>query len=85
MEQATMFPHESNAAVSADLNGKIADIFECMKDGQWRTLTWLEKQVGMTGSGTSAALRSLRKPKYGGHTVERRYVGGRLYEYRLIV
>lgn len=84
MEQATMFPHESNA-VEKTYVGKVAEVFDCMKDGQWRTLTWLEKQVGMTGSGVSATLRNLRKPKYGGHTVDRRYVGGRLYEYRLIV
>ncbi len=33
----------------------------------------------------SAQLRHMRKPRFGGHTVEREYVGDGLYNYRLIV
>lgn len=51
---------------------------------RWWTLRELSVAVGASEASVSARLRDLRKPKYGGHTVERRRVTGGLYEYRLI-
>ena len=30
-------------------------------------------------------MRHLRKPRFGGHTIEREHLGGGLYRYKLIV
>lgn len=62
-----------------------------MSDGQWRTVPEIVLQLGqplISETGASARLRDLRKPRFGGHTVERRRRGGpdsRLYEYRLLL
>lgn len=63
-------------------------VFSLMKDGRWRTLEEIAATVHGSESGVSARLRDMRKPKFGGHTVERRARGDRergLFEYRLIV
>jgi len=68
------------------LSTQLKQVFDLMKDGQWRTLS----EIGAkgSGSGVSARLRDLRKAKFGGHKVERRRKGNPkdgLFEYRLIV
>lgn len=57
--------------------------FDCMADGQWRTLEALASAVGAPTHSVSARLRDMRKPRYGAHLVERKRVTGGLYEYRL--
>jgi hypothetical protein len=49
----------------------------------WLTLAYIAQLIGASEASVSARLRDLRKPKYGGHVVERRRVEGGLYEYRL--
>ena len=56
-----------------------------MADGRWRTLAEIVVVTGGSEAGISARLRDLRKTAFGGHTVERRYRGDGLWEYRLIV
>ena len=72
------------------LTGQNRRVFDCMKDGVWKTLFEIEEVLGQGHSqaGISARLRDLRKEKFGGHTVARRRRGNRsngLFEYRLIV
>jgi len=72
------------------LTGQNKRVFHCMKDGVWRTLSEIEKVLGVGHSqaGISARLRDFRKEKFGGHTVERRRRGNAakgLHEYRLII
>jgi len=55
-----------------------------MSDGRWHTLSELGAKLGYPEASVSARLRDLRKPKHGGHTVERRYAGSGLWEYRLV-
>jgi len=55
-----------------------------MADGRWHTLSELSARLGYPEASVSARLRDLRKPKHGGHTVERRYHGNGLWCYRLI-
>jgi len=61
-------------------------VWALMRDGTWWTLADLTEAIG-TGSeaGVSARIRDFRKPKYGGHTVDKRRVvdGGGTWEYRL--
>ena len=54
-----------------------------MADGNWWSLWELSERTGGSEASVSARLRDLRKKKFGGHTVERRYVGRGLWEYRL--
>jgi hypothetical protein len=62
-----------------------ARIFELMKDGQWRTLGLIAAMTRDPESSVSARLRDFRKPKFGGHGVERRHLGQGLFEYRLVI
>ena len=68
------------------LTGQIVRVFDLMRDGKWRTLAEIEKAIGDPQSSISAQLRHLRKPRFGGHTVEKRSRGNRsngLWEYRV--
>jgi hypothetical protein len=59
-----------------------------MLSGEWLTLAELEGFTGHPQASISARLRDFRRPKFGGHTVERRRRGGPssgTYEYRLTV
>lgn len=65
------------------LSGQMADIYNLMSDGHYRTLHAICERVGASEAGASARLRDLRKPKFGGHTVHRRHICNGLHEYRL--
>lgn len=70
---------------NARLSGQILRVFNCMKDGKWRTLNLISDITGDPEASISAQLRHLRKERFGGHTVEREYIEKGLYKYRLIV
>jgi hypothetical protein len=65
------------------LAGQLARVYAAVKGGRWWTLADLAAAAGGSEAGVSARLRDLRKPKFGGHRVERRRVGGGLWEYRV--
>jgi len=54
-----------------------------MSDGQWRTLGELSALTGDPEASISARLRDLRKPRFGGLTVERKYIRRGLFAYRV--
>lgn len=55
-----------------------------MRDGEWHTLSALSERLRIGESCLSAHVRSLRKPRHGGYTVERTYDReDRVYLYRL--
>lgn len=60
-------------------------VFAVMKDGQFRTLSSLAQMTGAPEASVSARLRDLRKPRFGGHTVNREYLGRGLFQYQLVV
>jgi hypothetical protein len=66
------------------LNSQLHRVFDYMKPGAWHTLAEIATAVGGSENGVSARLRDFRKPRFGGHTVERRRVAGGVFEYRLI-
>lgn len=66
------------------LRNQLQRIWTLMRDGRWRTLPAIATATGDPEPSISAQLRHLRKPRFGGHTVERRYVGHGLYEYRVL-
>lgn len=54
-----------------------------MADHQWHTLKEIAAGTRSPEASASAQLRHLRKPKFGGYTIERRHQGHGLYQYRL--
>ena len=60
-------------------------VFDLMADAEWRTPPEMEEWTGYTWASISARLRDMRKPRFGAHTVNRRYVHDGLYEYQLVV
>lgn len=69
----------------ARLSSQLVDIQSLMRDGEWRSLNAIAQTTGHPEASISAQLRHLRKPRFGGHVVNRRHVGGGLYEYQLVV
>jgi len=61
------------------------DVFRLMGDGEEHRLAWLARMTGHPESSISARIRDMRKEKFGGHTVERRFICAGLYSYRLII
>lgn len=66
------------------LTGQLMRIWRVVKDGAWRSLSDIAVATGDPQASVSAQLRHLRKPRFGGHTVERQYQGNGLYLYRVI-
>lgn len=60
-------------------------VFNYMKDGRWRTLRAIAETTNDPEASVSAQLRHMRKPRFGGHTVNKEYVSGGLYSYQLVV
>lgn len=72
----------------ARLSKQYERVFDLMRDGSWRTLDEIARGTGDMHQSISARLRDMRKPKFGGHVVERQRRGdpsNGLFEYRLII
>lgn len=69
------------------ISGQLGRVFEFMQRNEWVTLSQIQSYAGGSEAGCSARTRDLKKPRFGGHTVERRRVEGAngLWEYRLTV
>ena len=67
------------------LGTQLAKIYNLMKDGQFRTLSQIEQVTGEPQASISAQLRHLRKPRFGGHSVNKKHQGQGLYKYQLIL
>lgn len=65
------------------LNCQLYKVAKFMQDGAWRTLDSIAFHTGAPEASVSARLRDLRKPKFGSHIIERRYVTKGLFEYRM--
>ena len=65
------------------LAGQILRIVSCMADGRWRSLADIEAITGDPAASISAQLRHLRKRRFGGHTVNKEYLGEGLWVYQL--
>jgi hypothetical protein len=54
-----------------------------LSDGQWWTLARLAEVSEASTQSASARVRDLRKVRFGGYTIERRYAGDGVFEYRM--
>ena len=94
MEQLNIFEQRFNGSDyvpsldEARLTGQILRIFDCMKDGKFRTLPEIEQITNDGQASISAQLRHLRKDRFGGHTILKQRRGEPncgLWEYKLEV
>lgn len=60
-------------------------VFDCMRDGRWRSLAEIARETGYPEASISARLRDFRKPRFGSHGVDRRHTRNGLHEYRLLL
>lgn len=67
----------------ARLNKQAQDVFNVMADGRWHTLSDISGKTNHPEASVSARLRDLRKPKFGGFTVERQALSKGLWQYRM--
>lgn len=68
------------------LRRQLGRLWALMRDGQWRSLFEIAAARGDPETSTSAQLRHLRKPRFGGYRVEKRRRGcSGTWEYRLVV
>ena len=67
------------------LTNQLERVYKVMLDSTWKTLNDISTLTGDPPASISAQLRHLRKPRFGGHIVEKRYITNGLYEYRLIL
>ena len=65
------------------LNRQARAVFDVMKDERWHSLSVISASTGEPEASVSARLRDFRKPRFGGWTVNRRYVSQGLWEYQL--
>lgn len=56
----------------ARLTKQIADVYRVLRGGGWLTLAEIAAKAGCGEASASAQLRNLRKPRFGGHTIERK-------------
>lgn len=75
------YDHERD---SQRLSAQMHRVWALMRDMQWRDLMTISALTGAPQASVSAQLRHLRKPRFGGHRVEKRYRGNGHYEYRVI-
>jgi hypothetical protein len=76
----TYEPHRDHVRLS----GQMLKVRNLMSDGEWRTLSRIALLVDAPEASVSARLRDLRKPRFGGWTVERERSEGGLHFYRLV-
>ena len=68
------------------LNKQLRRVYDAMKDGEWLTLDEIAGKTGDQCQSISARLRDFRKPRFGGHEVQRRRRGEPsqgIHEYKL--
>lgn len=76
------YQHERD---SSRLGDQMAAVLSVMSDGKWRTLAGIASETNAPEASVSARLRDLRKPRFGGHTVNREYLQRGLFQYQLVV
>jgi hypothetical protein len=65
------------------LTGQIKEVFSFISDQKWHTVHRIAAITGHPEPSVSAQLRNLRKERFGGHTIDRKYAGDGLYLFRL--
>ena len=67
------------------LSNQMQRVFDVMKSGQWISLRELSDRARCPEASASAQMRNLRKDRFGGFEVEKKYKHTGLFLYRLKV
>lgn len=67
----------------ARLRTALDRVHDYMQDGAWRSLREISDATNIPTPSVSAHLRSLRKPQFGGYTVDRKHIERGLWLYRV--
>ena len=65
------------------LTDQLKRVWAALESRSWLTLREIAGLTGDPEASISAQLRHLRKARFGAHTVDKRYLGDGLFEYRL--
>lgn len=65
------------------LTKQLQAVHDVMADGEWHTIEYVTNATGYPQQSVARQIRYLRAEKFGGHTVEKRYVSSGLYEFRV--
>ena len=65
------------------LTGQLERVFNVMRFGQWVSLQELAHKAKCPEASASAQLRNLRKERFGGFEIEKKYANNGLFLYRL--
>ena len=65
------------------LKAQLYAIWNYIKDQHWFTLAEIEGELGYPQASISAQIRHLRKPKFGGHRIIKKYIDSGLWMYAL--
>ena len=65
------------------LNRQMRLVYSAIRDERWHTLEEISQATGQPEASISARIRDFRKDRFGGHTVNRRYIRKGLWEYQL--
>ena len=68
----------------ARLSGQLYAVSMILADYQWHTLEELADKTGASVASVSARIRDLRKTRFGGRTIDRKYFSNGLWRYRLV-
>ncbi len=72
------------AADNARLGAQFIRVLNFAATG-WHTLKEIAEATGDPEASVSAQLRHAKKERFGGHALEREYLGGGLYRYRIVL
>ena len=75
------FEQERDGSRLAEQHRRVAAV---MRGEGWHTLAEIADRTGDPEASVSARLRDFRKVRFGGYTVERRYLRDGLFEYRVL-
>ena len=66
------------------LSSQLHAVCLILSDHRWHTLNEISKRINASEASVSARIRDLRKPKFGGHLIEREHVERGLFQYRMV-
>ena len=69
----------------ARLTGQLKRVYEYMHTHEWCSLQDISEATSDPEASVSAQIRNLRKDRFGAHTIDRKYHGNGLYEYKMTI
>jgi len=59
-------------------------VWKVMRRGHWKTIAQVAAITGDQAQSVAARIRDFRKPKFGGHDIQSKYVGDGVWMYRVV-